>query len=164
MARTGQTRHRRVRRRKMDAQDILNYCLEKPGAWMDHPFGPIPDCVKVGRRLFAQLYPKPKDYKITLNCDRMTADFYRQLYPGTVIPGYHCPAVQKPYFNTIYLNGTVPDAVLRKMIDHAYEVVFRKHTRKEQEDILAGRMMGRTPAKEPPKREKETDNGKCSAV
>lgn len=140
-------RRRRTVRRRMEAEDILDYCLAKPGAWLDHPFGPIPDCVKVGRRLFAQLYPKPKDYKITLNCDRMTADFYRQLYPGTVIPGYHCPPVQRPYFNTIWLNGTVPDGELRRMIDHAYDVVLHKHTKKEQEEILAGRMKGKPPAR-----------------
>lgn len=129
-------------RKRMGSQDILDYCLKKPGAWLDHPFGPIPHCVKVGRRLFAQLYPKPKDYKLTLNCERMTGDFYRQQYPGTVMPGYHCPPVQKPYFNTIYLTGVVPDSELRRMMDHAYEVVLHKHTQKEQEEILTGRMVG----------------------
>ena len=142
MTKPGTGSRLRIRRRRMEAQDILAYCLKKPGAWLDYPFGAVPQCVKVGRRLFAQLYPRPKDYKITLNCDPMTADFYRQRYPGVVIPGYHCPPVQQPHFNTVWLNGMVPDAVLREMIDHAYAVVLAKHTRRDQEEILAGRMVG----------------------
>lgn len=142
MTKAGTGRRRRTRRGKMEARDILDYCLSKPGAWLDYPFGAVPQCVKVGRRLFAQLYPRPKDYKITLNCDPAAADFYRRQYPGVVIPGYHCPPVQQPYFNTVWLNGTVPDGVLREMIDRAYGVVLAKHTRREQEEILAGRMIG----------------------
>ncbi len=31
------------------------------------------------------------------------ADFYRRMYPGVVVRGYHCPPVQQPYWNTIEL-------------------------------------------------------------
>ena len=45
----------------------VHYCLSKPGAYIDFPFGDIPICIKAGKRIFAQLYPKKDDYKITLN-------------------------------------------------------------------------------------------------
>jgi len=110
----------------MNTVEIVDYCMLKPGAYMDFPFGDIPICVKVGKRIFAQMYPKVNDYKITLNCDRSMGEYYRNLYPNTVVRGYHCPPVQQPYFNTIYLNGIVSDDEMKKMIDHAYSYVVGK--------------------------------------
>lgn len=115
----------------MTTDEIVEYCMSKPGAFIDFPFGNIPLCVKVENRLFAQIYPRIEDYKITLNCDRMTGELYRNLYPDTVVRGYHCPPVQQPYFNTIYLNGTITDVELKKMIDHSYLTVVGKLPRKK---------------------------------
>jgi len=119
----------------MTAEEILSYCLEKNGAYVDFPFGEKPICVKVGNRLFAQIYPGPEDFKVTLNCDSMTGIIYRNKYPGTVVRGYHCPPVQQPYFNTIYLNDIVPDSELKAMIDHSYSTVVAKLTRKVRESL-----------------------------
>lgn len=110
----------------MTAAEILTYCLSKSGAYLDHPFGDIPVCVKVEKRLFAQLYPNPDDYKITLNCDMATGEFYRQLYPDAVARGYHCPPIQQPYFNTVRLDGNLSDEELLQMIDHSYDTVVKK--------------------------------------
>lgn len=83
----------------MTTDEIINYCLSKDSAYLDFPFEDIPICVKVANRLFAQIYPKAEDCKITLNCDMATGEFYRNIYPHTVVRGYHCPPVQQPYFN-----------------------------------------------------------------
>lgn len=120
----------------MTTDEILYYCLSKPGAYIDFPFGNIPVCVKVEKRLFAQMYPLKDDHKITLNCDRMTGELYRNLYPGTVVRGYHCPPIQQPYFNTIFLNDVISDADLKMMIDHSYSTVVRKLSRAKQKELL----------------------------
>lgn len=120
----------------MTMEEIINYCSSKPGANIDFPFGNIPICIKVAKKLFAQMYPHRDDYKITLNCDMMTGEFYRNLYPNTVIRGYHCPQLQQPYFNTIYLNDIVPDDELKAMIDHSYFTVVKKLPRKLQKELL----------------------------
>ncbi|NLO39898.1 MAG: MmcQ/YjbR family DNA-binding protein [Ruminiclostridium sp.] len=119
----------------MTSEEILNYCLSKLGAYIDFPFGDIPICVKVGKRLFAQLYPKPADFKLTLNCDRVVGELYRNLYPDDVTRGYHCPPVMQPYFNTIRLNGIVPDNELKKMIDHSYATVVKKLPKQLQHQL-----------------------------
>ena len=49
----------------------------------------------------------------------------RQVYPGVVVRGYHCPPVQQPYWNTIYPED-FPDEDLLNMIDHAYDTVLHK--------------------------------------
>lgn len=114
----------------MTTEEIISYCLRKNGAYVDFPFGDIPMCIKVANRLFAQIYPKPEDRKITLNCDRFMGEISRSKYPGTVVRGYHCPQKLQPYFNTVYLNGAVPDDEVKSMIDHSYTVVVGKLPKK----------------------------------
>ena len=118
-------------------KSLLDHCLKKPGAYIDFPFGSIPVCVKVGGRLFAQIYPEADDLKITLNCDAMSGEFFRSMYPGTVVRGYHCPPQLAPYFNTIHLGGSVPEAEILMMIDHSYSTVFKKLSRSARQEILA---------------------------
>ena len=76
-----------------------------------------------------------EDYKITLKCTAEYSDFYRRLYPGRVVRGYHCPPVQQPYWNTVYLDGFPPEE-LRGMIDHAYSTVVRGFSKKVQRELF----------------------------
>ena len=73
--------------------------------------------------------------KVTLNCDMMTGELYRAIYPETVTRGWHCPPIQQPYFNTVTLDGTVSDDVLIEMINHAYKVVVGKLPKKIQKEL-----------------------------
>lgn len=123
----------------MTTGEITEYCMSKDGAYIDFPFGDIPICVKVENRLFAQIYPKPEDHKITINCDTMTGLLYRSAYPDTVVRGYHCPPMQQPYFNTVYLNNLVPDDELKAMIDHSYSVVIGKLPKNVRESLRASK-------------------------
>lgn len=119
----------------MSVDEIINYCLSKKNAYVDYPFGDIPICVKVHNKIFAQVYPKVTDYKITLKCEPMLGEFYRQIYPNTVVRGYHCPPVQQPYWNTIHMNGSVSEDELRIMIDQAYKTVVSKLPKYVQKEI-----------------------------
>ncbi len=118
------------------AASIREYCLSKHRAYEDRPFGETPICFKLNGKIFAQLYPYAHDYKITLKCTLMQGDFYRQLYPGVVVRGYHCPPVQQPYWNTVYLEN-FPEDELRHMIDSAYDVVFDSFSKKVQKSLLS---------------------------
>lgn len=109
----------------MDQESIKAYCLGKPKAYEDRPFGEVPICYKVNGKIFAQLYPD----KITLKCTKFSGEMFRQAYPGVVVRGYHCPTVQQPYWNTIYLDR-FPQEELPMMIDHAYETVLSGFSQK----------------------------------
>ena len=122
----------------MRAEDIKEYCLSKHKACETFPFGEVPICYKLNGKIFAQLYPYESDYKITLKCTADVGDFYRQIYPNKVVRGYHCPPVQQPYWNTIYLKD-FPDNELLDMIDLAYETVLRSFSKKTQAEIMLGR-------------------------
>ena len=67
----------------MTAQQITAYCLQKPGAYEDRPFGEWPVCYKVGGKIFAQVYPG----KITVKCTAFSGDAFRTAYPGIVVRG-----------------------------------------------------------------------------
>ena len=126
----------------MKQEGIVTYCLSKPGAYLDYPFGPDVTIVKVKSansqaRIFAQIFELRGEPKATFNCDREAGEFYRTVYAGVVTRGYHCPLVQQPYFNTVNLNGDIPGDELRHMIDHAYEVVVAKLPKKYQQELEA---------------------------
>ena len=110
----------------MTVEDIKQYCMSKNAAYETQPFGDVPICYKLNNKIFAQLYPYEHDYKITLKCTADVGDFYRMIYPGKVVRGYHCPPVQQPYFNTFALDCSVPDEIIFEMIDHSYSVVIGK--------------------------------------
>jgi len=119
----------------MNLDEIKKYCLQKHKSYETYPFGDIPICYKLNGKIFAQIYPEQGDYKITLKCSRDAGDFYRQVYPEIVVRGYHCPPVQQPYWNTIYLDKISDDELLN-MIDHAYDQVLHSFSKKTQKEIL----------------------------
>jgi predicted DNA-binding protein (MmcQ/YjbR family) len=119
----------------MSLEEIKRYCKSKFKAYEDYPFGDVPICYKLNNKIFAQIYPYPEDFKITLKCTMDSGQFYRMVYPDKVVRGYHCPPVQQPYWNTIYLDD-FPDDELLNMIDHAYDTVLKSFSKKAQKQIL----------------------------
>ena len=115
----------------MNTEEIKAYCLAKPKSYEDFPFGEWPICIKVNKKIFAQIYPD----KLTLKCTAFAGQMFRQSYPGIVVRGYHCPPVQQPYWNTIGLER-FPHEELPMMIDHAYETVVSSFSKKVQSEIL----------------------------
>ncbi len=128
----------------MTHQQIIDYCLLKPGAYLDYPFGLDTTVIKIKPpsqdkgRIFAQAFTLRGEPKVTLNCRPDSAEFYRSVYPGSVVRGYHCPPIQQPHFNTVNLDGTVPDDELLLMIDHAYDTVLAKFPKYIQKEIREG--------------------------
>ena len=118
----------------MKPEEIKTYCISKPCTTEEFPFGDVPICYKLNGKIFAQLYPYEYDLKITLKCTADAGQFYREVYPGKVVRGYHCPPVQQPYWNTIYLDD-FPENELLNMIDLAYDTVFSKLSKKDQKRI-----------------------------
>jgi len=135
--------------------DIRDLCGQYPSVTSDYPFGPQPECYRVGGKIFAEIYPRgvpgalrillkddsiPKDEivpMITLRCEPIQGDFYRTLYPGTILRPYHCPPAQQPYANTILLNSAIGFEAVKGMIEHAYTVILHKLPKKTQAEILS---------------------------
>ena len=59
---------------------------------------------------------------LNVKCDPEWTEFWRNAFPG-VLPGYH---LNKKYWNTILLDGTVPDPDIKRMIGESFDLTMEK--------------------------------------
>ena len=103
----------------MNAEDFRAHCLGKPAATEGTPFGPDNIVFKVRGKMFALLALDEVPTAVNLKCDPDRALELRDRYEQ-VRPGYH---MNKKHWNTVVLDGAIPDKEVREMIDHSYELV-----------------------------------------
>ena len=103
----------------MQADVFREYCLKKAGATEETPFGPEHLVFKVGGKMFALLGYEELPVTANLKCDPDRALELRDRYEQ-VRPGYH---MNKRHWNTVEIAGAIPEAEVRGMIDHSYELV-----------------------------------------
>jgi predicted DNA-binding protein (MmcQ/YjbR family) len=106
----------------MDLSQFREYCLSKSCATESTPFGPDVLVFKVSGKMFALATLDEMPTRVNLKCDPDLALDLRDRYEQ-VTPGYH---MNKRHWNTVELEGGVPNPELRKMIDHSYELVAKK--------------------------------------
>ena len=105
----------------MDLESFREYCLKKRAATEDMPFGEDVLVFKVGGKMFALASLDNVPATANLKCDPDLALDLRDRYEQ-VRPGYH---MNKKHWNTVELEAGIPDAELRKMIDHSYDLVVK---------------------------------------
>jgi predicted DNA-binding protein (MmcQ/YjbR family) len=103
----------------MDLAQFREYCLSKPRAIEGTPFGPEVLVFKVAGKMFALAVFDEMPATVNLKCDPDLALDLRDRYEQ-VTPGYH---MNKKHWNTVEIEGSIPDTELRKMIDHSYDLV-----------------------------------------
>ncbi|MEO0437080.1 MAG: MmcQ/YjbR family DNA-binding protein [Pseudomonadota bacterium] len=106
----------------MNYQGARTYLLAKPHAIEDFPFGPEVAVMKVDSKMFATLAYDHDEGRMNLKCDPDEALMLRDIF-SAVKPGYH---MNKRHWNTIELNGSIPDSELERMIDNSYALVVQK--------------------------------------
>ncbi len=117
------------------------YLLAKAGATKDYKLEWGWFRYQVGGKLFAatcQPGPEHKGYDcrelLTLKCEPLLAEALRTEYPD-IIPGFY---MDKSNWNSVFLDGDVPDDMLQGLCDRSYALVFGKLTKKLQREIAAG--------------------------
>ncbi|OXM83858.1 MmcQ/YjbR family DNA-binding protein [Paenibacillus rigui] len=118
----------------MSIQSLTRYCLTKKGSKEDYPFGDDILVIKVSSKIFAFITERNHQPSISLKCDPFIAENLRQQHPA-VTPGYH---LNKSHWNTVILDGSIPEQEICSMIDHSYELVFKKLVKVEKEAVLQG--------------------------
>jgi predicted DNA-binding protein (MmcQ/YjbR family) len=106
----------------MRLEELSDLASQLPGAVEEQPFGPDVDVMKVGGKIFAILAPGADPEAISLKCEPGLAMELRATYDA-VIPGYH---LNKRLWNTILLDGSIPDDEIREMVRHSYEEVVAR--------------------------------------
>ena len=99
--------------------DVAAYCLSLPGVEETYPFGPQATVFKVGGKVFAIMPAEAPPQTVTLKCDPERAIILRQDFPE-IVPGYH---TNKRHWNTVGLRGGVPEALVKELVRHSYELV-----------------------------------------
>ena len=105
----------------MDLAKFREYCLSKPQTTEGTPFGPDVVVFKVGGKMFALASLDEVPTTANLKCDPDMALELRDRYEQ-VRPGYH---MNKKHWNTVEIGTGIPDAELRRMIDHSYDLVVK---------------------------------------
>ncbi len=105
----------------MNYQETKTYLLSKPDAILDFPFGPETAVFKVRNKMFATLVETEGQAWSNLKCDPTEALMLRDIFPE-VRPGYH---MNKKHWNTIELQGNLPQSEIERMIDNSYTLVVK---------------------------------------
>jgi predicted DNA-binding protein (MmcQ/YjbR family) len=103
----------------MNIENFCEYCMSKPAAGETTPFGPDNLVFKVEGKMFALAALDEVPPAVNLKCDPDLALELRDRYEQ-VRPGYH---MNKKHWNTVVLDGVIPEREIRKMIDHSYDLV-----------------------------------------
>ncbi|MGA2405790.1 MAG: MmcQ/YjbR family DNA-binding protein [Bacteroidales bacterium] len=106
----------------MNIETLREHCISKNGATESFPFGEDTLVFKADGKIFA-LVNLDGDLSINLKCDPAFAIDLRERY-SSVIPGYH---MNKKHWNTVMLDGSVPDKEVFLWIDHSYDLITNKH-------------------------------------
>lgn len=120
----------------MTPEQFIDAALWFPEAAESEPFGPGALVYKVaGDKLFALLFSGRGDGHATVNlkCDPELALELRAQFPA-VTPGYH---MNKRHWNSVLLDGTVPDDEVLEMLRHSYVLVARSLRRADRDRVLA---------------------------
>ena len=103
----------------MHIEDLRDYCLSKKDTEEDLPFGPDTLVFKINKKIYLLVGLNDAELRFNVKCDPAKAIELREQYPN-VLPGYH---MNKKHWNTIVVDGSVPDSQLREWIDDSYELV-----------------------------------------
>ena len=118
----------------MNVESFREYCLSKPAATEGTPFGPDNIVFKVAGKMFALLALDEVPPAVNLKCDPDLALELRDRYEQ-VQPGYH---MNKKHWNTVVLDGVIPEKEIRKMIDDSYELVVQSLPKTKRGEAVAG--------------------------
>ena len=118
----------------MNLETYYEYCLSKKVVTEHFPFDEDTLVFKVGGKMFAlsslSQWEKGQP-SVNLKCDPERAEELRAEYDD-IKPGFH---MSKIHWNTINVNADVSDMLIKELIDHSYELVFKSLTKKMQSEI-----------------------------
>ena len=103
----------------MKPAELREQCLAFPGASEEFPFGPHTSVFKVAGKMFALSALRSEPLTVSLKCEPELAEALRDSY-AEIQPGYH---LNKRHWNTVSLDGSLSDEMVRGMIEDSYDLV-----------------------------------------
>ncbi len=115
-------------------EEALAYGLSFPDTYQEAPFHDQNwqlVRVKGSRKAFLWTYERNGYINLNVKADPQWRDFWRSAYPA-VTAGYH---QNKEHWNTIILDGTIPDQDIRRMIAESYDLAADTPTKRIYEAV-----------------------------
>ncbi|HEY6279339.1 MAG TPA: MmcQ/YjbR family DNA-binding protein [Streptosporangiaceae bacterium] len=103
----------------MDQHQLKARCLGLPGAVEEFPFGDEVSVFKVGGKMFAVCQLDARPLHLSVKCEPELAVQLRAAHPA-IVPGYH---LNKRHWNTITLDGSLPDQMVTDLLTDSYDLV-----------------------------------------
>jgi predicted DNA-binding protein (MmcQ/YjbR family) len=104
---------------EVTAEELTSVCLSFASAREEFPFDEATSAFKVAGKIFALSQLDAVPVRVSLKCDPVLAIQLRASY-AAITGGYH---LNKRHWNTVVLDGSVPDQLLREMIEDSYDLV-----------------------------------------
>ncbi len=115
-------------------KEVLEYGLSFPDTYQEAPFHDTNwqlVRVKGSKKAFLWTYERNGFINLNVKADPEWRDFWRQTYTA-VIPGWH---QNKEHWNTVILDGSIPDKDVRRMIAESYDLVTVSPTKRIYEAV-----------------------------
>lgn len=109
----------------MDVETVREHCLSKKGTTESFPFDEDSLVIKVMGKMFILMSLETAD-KIALKCNPEYAVELRETF-NAVEPAYH---FNKTYWNQVFFNRDADDKLILHLIDHSYDEVVKKFSKK----------------------------------
>jgi predicted DNA-binding protein (MmcQ/YjbR family) len=115
----------------MDATALRGWCLRQAGASEEFPFGPEHSVFKVAGKMFALSALERVPLEVSVKCEPELAVGLRDTYPA-IRPGYH---LNKRHWNTITLDGSLSDQLVRDLIEDSYDLVVSALPKRVRDEL-----------------------------
>lgn len=115
----------------MNIESISEYCRKKKGVTEDFPFDEDTLAIRVMNKIFLLASLEKVPLQMNLKCEPEYAVELRERYDA-VQPGFH---MNKSHWNTVMIDGSIPNSELKEMIDHSYEQVVKGLKKADKEKL-----------------------------
>lgn len=116
----------------MHIEALRNHCLAKKGVTEEFPFDESTLVFKVMGKMFALVGLERLPVSANLKCDPERAVELREQHPEDILPGWH---MNKKHWNTVLLEGDLEGGFICELIDHSYNLVVGKLTKKLRSEL-----------------------------
>jgi predicted DNA-binding protein (MmcQ/YjbR family) len=115
----------------MDAEQLRDHCLSFRGSEEAFPFSAEMSVFKVAGKIFALSRLDGDPLTVSLKCEPALAEQLRETH-AAVAPGYH---LNKRHWNTVTIDGSIPDRPLEDMVEDSYDLILSSLSRARQRTL-----------------------------
>ena len=115
----------------MNVESLREYCLSKKAVTEDFPFGETTLVFRIKNKIFLLVSLDANPLQFNAKSEPDKAVELREQYDA-IQPGYH---MNKKHWNTVVIDGSIPAALIKEMIDDSYNLIIQSLPNKLREEL-----------------------------